>query len=234
VQSLSDGCGTISKPNTDAFPTHSSNTCPSPVSLSTEICFGLRLAYTARDGRRVAHSLKSLLVLRSHRKAGLISHTPNSWKPRVKFRECRIVLPHYGKCREACVRLLPIRGVICPSSRSKRTGRANIFILTRRRSPAAIRFSGGRSFNSCVKPARKRRFVCAVSPATGSADFRLTISSAQRSLGAILLAVNCARFPSRQKTAPFELHLRAVPVAASLVNFQLLYSEQCLKLNRHT
>jgi hypothetical protein len=50
VQSLSDGCGKISKPKTDASPTHSSNTFPSPVSLSTEICFGLRLAYPAGDG----------------------------------------------------------------------------------------------------------------------------------------------------------------------------------------
>jgi hypothetical protein len=33
----------IAKPKTDASPTHSSNTFPSPVSLSTEICFGLRL-----------------------------------------------------------------------------------------------------------------------------------------------------------------------------------------------
>src|ERR1019366_1943390 len=33
-----------------ASPTHSSNTLPSPVSLSTEICFGLRLAYPAGDG----------------------------------------------------------------------------------------------------------------------------------------------------------------------------------------
>jgi hypothetical protein len=50
VQSLSDGSGKISKPKTDVSPTHSSNTFPSPVSLSTEISFGLRLAYPAGDG----------------------------------------------------------------------------------------------------------------------------------------------------------------------------------------
>jgi hypothetical protein len=52
VQSLSDSCGKISKPKTDASPTHSSNTFPSPVSLSTEICFGLRLAYLLVRERR--------------------------------------------------------------------------------------------------------------------------------------------------------------------------------------
>src|SRR6266852_1538017 len=40
----------ISRPKTDASPTHSSNAFPSPVSLSTEICFGLRLVYPAGDG----------------------------------------------------------------------------------------------------------------------------------------------------------------------------------------
>jgi hypothetical protein len=59
VQSLSDGCVKISKPKTDASLTHSSNTFPSPVSLSTEICFGLRLAYPAGDG--------SAAILRSTR-----------------------------------------------------------------------------------------------------------------------------------------------------------------------
>src|ERR1035437_7145241 len=52
VQSLSDSCGKISKPKTDASPTHSSNTFPSPVSLSNEICFGLRLAYLLVRERR--------------------------------------------------------------------------------------------------------------------------------------------------------------------------------------
>ena len=50
MQSLSDGRAKISKPKTDASPTHSSNTFPSPVSLSIEIYFGLRLAYPAGDG----------------------------------------------------------------------------------------------------------------------------------------------------------------------------------------
>jgi hypothetical protein len=47
VQSLTDGCGKISQPQTDVSPTHSSNTFPSPVSIGTEICFGLRLANPA-------------------------------------------------------------------------------------------------------------------------------------------------------------------------------------------
>jgi hypothetical protein len=58
VQSLSDGCGKISKPKTDASPTHSSNTFPSPISLSTEICFGLWLAYPAGEGSAaILHSM---------------------------------------------------------------------------------------------------------------------------------------------------------------------------------
>jgi hypothetical protein len=50
VQSFSGGRGKISKPKSDASPTHSSNTFPSPVSLSAEIRFGLRLVYPAGDG----------------------------------------------------------------------------------------------------------------------------------------------------------------------------------------
>jgi hypothetical protein len=47
VQGLSGGRGKIPKPKTDASQTHSSDIFPSPVSLGTEICFGLRLAYPA-------------------------------------------------------------------------------------------------------------------------------------------------------------------------------------------
>ena len=49
MQGLSDGRGKVPKPKKMALP-HSSNTLPSPVSLSTEICFGLRLAYPDGDG----------------------------------------------------------------------------------------------------------------------------------------------------------------------------------------
>jgi hypothetical protein len=78
VQSLSDGCGKIPKPKTDASPTHSSNTFPAPVSLSTEICFGLRLAYPAGDGSAaILRSMPPNMLQRIHQIAFYLNQYAN-------------------------------------------------------------------------------------------------------------------------------------------------------------